>query len=252
MKWVRFEAQGHARWGSVVGDTITEVSGSIFGWHRQTAKRHALDAVRILPPARPSKIIGIGLNYRDHALETGQTLPTEPLFFLKAPSAMIGPGEPIVLPFPDHEVHHESELAFVIGRLAKDVAQEQALDHILGYTCGNDVSDRTVQRPRRANSMAKSADTFAPLGPYLVTDVDPGNLGVECLVNGELRQSSNTRELVFNVQALVSYLSRTMTLLPGDVVMTGTPAGVGTIRPGDVVEVRIERLGTLRNPVRSS
>jgi 2-keto-4-pentenoate hydratase/2-oxohepta-3-ene-1,7-dioic acid hydratase in catechol pathway len=189
----------------------------------------------------------------DHAKELGSPLPQVPYVFLKAPSAIIGHDEPIVIPFAEDEVHHEAELTLIMKRRAKDLDPKEVYDHILGYTCGNDVSDRTIQRADRTPMRAKSLDSFAPLGPFIVTDVaDPGTLTIECLVNGEIRQSSNTDQLVFDIPTLVSFVSRMMTLLPGDVIMTGTPPGVGPIRPGDVVEVRIEGVGTLRNPVRSA
>jgi 2-keto-4-pentenoate hydratase/2-oxohepta-3-ene-1,7-dioic acid hydratase in catechol pathway len=182
----------------------------------------------------------------------GRQVPEAPLIFLKAPSAVVGHEDAIVLPFADHEVHHEAELAFIIKRRAKHVQPGEAMHYVLGYTCGNDVSDRTIQWPRMARSQAKSADTFAPLGPYIATEVNPSGLNIECRVNGELRQSSNTSQLAFDVPTLLSTISRIMTLLPGDVVMTGTPSGVGPIQPGDIVEVRIEGIGTLRNPVRAA
>ncbi len=252
MKFVRFLRDGRDVWGIVDGDTVVEVRGSIFGDVRPTAVHEPLERVRLLAPVVPSKIIGVGLNYRDHAAETHQPVPTEPLLFLKAPSAIVGPEDPIVLPFADHEVHPEAELAFVIKRRAKNVTRQDAFQYILGYTCANDVSDRTIQNPQKARSQAKSLDTFAPLGPVLVTDLDPTNLNVQCLVNGKVRQSSNTGQLVFDVPTLVAHISSLMTLFPGDVVLTGTPSGIGPIYPGDVVEVCVAGIGTLRNPVRAA
>ena len=231
---------------------MTEIDGSIYDDFTLTNRRHQLTEVRILPPVNPSKLIGVGLNYRDHAQETGHPVPAVPFIFLKAPSAIIGHGDAIVIPFLDHEVHHDAELTFIVKRGAKDIAPEEALQYVLGYTCGNDVSDRTIQRVDGAPPRGKSLDTFAPLGPFIVTDLDPGRLDIECLVNGDVRQSSNTSQFVFSVPVLVSFLSHMMTLLPGDTVMTGTPAGVGPIHPGDIIEVRIEGIGALRNPVRST
>jgi 2-keto-4-pentenoate hydratase/2-oxohepta-3-ene-1,7-dioic acid hydratase in catechol pathway len=252
MKLVHFRARNRDQWGVVEGERVTEIDGSIFDDLTLTNRCHHLSEVRILPPVNPSKLIGVGLNYVDHAQEAGHPVPEVPFIFLKAPSAIVGHGDAIVIPFLDHEVHHEAELTFIIKRQAKNVAPEEALQYVLGYTCGNDVSDRTMQRIDGAPPRAKSLDTFAPLGPFIVTDLDPGHLDIECLVNGEVRQSSNTSQFVFSVPALVSFLSCMMTLLPGDTVMTGTPAGVGPIQPGDVVEVRIGGVGTLRNPVQTS
>jgi 2-keto-4-pentenoate hydratase/2-oxohepta-3-ene-1,7-dioic acid hydratase in catechol pathway len=251
MKLVHFAADNQDRWGVLEGDRIVELEGSVYEKFRLTHTAFALASVKILPTATPSKIIGVGLNYRDHAEEVGLQVPAAPQIFLKAPSALIGHEDAIVLPFVNHEVHHEAELAFVVKRRAKNVEPGDALGYVLGYTCGNDVSDRTIQWPDSARSQAKSADTFAPLGPYIVTDIDPSGLRIECRVNGQLRQSSNTDQLAFDVPTLLAFLSRTMTLLPGDVVMTGTPSGIGPIHPGDVVEVCIEGIGTLRNPVRA-
>jgi 2-keto-4-pentenoate hydratase/2-oxohepta-3-ene-1,7-dioic acid hydratase in catechol pathway len=250
MKLVHFRVQNRDQWGVVEGDRVTEIDGSICDDFTLTNRRHQLTEINILPPANPSKLIGVGLNYVDHARETGHPVPEVPFIFLKAPSAIIGHEDAIVIPFPDHEVHYEAELTVIMKRRAKDVAPEEALQYVLGYTCGNDVSDRTIQRVDGAPPRGKSLDTFAPLGPFIVTDLDPWNLKIECLVNGKVCQSSNTSQFVFSVPVLVSFLSRMMTLLPGDAVMTGTPSGVGPIHPGDVVEVRIEGIGTLRNPVR--
>ena len=252
MRLAHFRAQDRDRWGVVEGDRVIEIDGSIYGDFALTSTGFRLETVTILPPDTPSKLIGVGLNYADHARETGQPVPEEPFIFLKAPSAIIGHDEAIVIPFLDHEVHHEAELAAIIKRRAKNVDPRHALDYVLGYSCGNDVSDRTMQRADGAPTRGKSLDTFAPIGPLVVTDIDPSRLQVECLLNGEVRQSSNTDQFVFDVPALISFISRMMMLLPGDVILTGTPAGVGPLRPGDVVEVRIEGIGTLRNRVEAS
>lgn len=191
----------------------------------------------------------IGLNYRDHAAEMGERLPAEPVIFLKPDTALSGPGEPIVYPAASREVHHEAELAVVIGKLAKDVRPEEAAEYIRGYTCFNDVTARDLQRRDGQWTRAKSFDTFAPAGPTVVAGLDPSSLAIECYVNGVRRQSSSTRNLIFPVPELVSFVSRVMTLHPGDLIATGTPPGVGPIRPGDLVEVVIEGIGRLANPV---
>ncbi len=252
MRFVRFRAQSQDRWGILEDDHVNEIDGSVYAAFALTNARYPLAEVAVLPPVNPSKLIGVGLNYVDHAREAGKPVPKEPFIFIKASSAIIGPDQAIVIPFPDHEVHHEAELTVVIKRIAKNVEPQDALHYVLGYTCGNDVSDRTIQKADGAPTRGKSLDTFAPVGPFIVTDLDPSNLRVECLVNGQVRQSSTTAQFVFGVAQLVSFLSHMMTLLPGDAIMTGTPPGVGPIHPGDVVETRIEGIGALRNPVRTA
>lgn len=207
--------------------------------------------VRLLAPVLPSKIICIGKNYSDHAAEMNSELPPEPLLFLKPSTSVIGPGETIVLPRQSGLVHHEAELAIVIGRFCKDVPLERASEVILGYTCANDVTARDLQKTDGQWSRAKGFDTFCPLGPWIETELDPTNLEVTSYVGSELRQSGNTRDLVFNVPFLVSYVSSHMTLLPGDVILTGTPAGVGPLADGDQVDVEIEGIGSLVNYVKA-
>ncbi|MDI6870695.1 MAG: fumarylacetoacetate hydrolase family protein [Bacillota bacterium] len=195
------------------------------------------------------KIVCVGLNYRDHAAELGMALPAEPVIFLKPETALIGPEEPIVYPAMSRQVDYEAELAVVIGREARNVTAAEAGRYIAGYTCFNDVTARDLQRRDVQWTRAKSFDTFAPVGKEVVRGIDPSDLLVECYVNGERRQSSSTRNLIFPVPELVSFVSRVMTLHPGDLIATGTPPGVGQLRPGDVVEVVIEGVGRLRNPV---
>jgi 2-keto-4-pentenoate hydratase/2-oxohepta-3-ene-1,7-dioic acid hydratase in catechol pathway len=253
MKIVHFRADNRDLWGVVEYGRVVEIAGSIYEEFKHTDRSYSLEAVKVLPPVNPTKLIAVGLNYADHARETGTPIPQVPLIFLKAPSAIIGHDDPIVIPFAEDEVHFEAELTIIMKKRAKDLDPQEVYEYILGYACGNDVSDRTIQRADGGGgpTRAKSLDTFAPVGPFIATDVaNPDNLTIECLVNGEIRQSSNTDQLVFDIPTLVSFVSRMMTLLPGDAIMTGTPPGVGPIRPGDVVEVRIEGIGTLRNPVR--
>lgn len=237
-------------YGLLEKEEVIELRGSIFGRYTRTSQRHRIDSLRILPPCSPSKIMAIGLNYADHAAESNQPLPKNPVLFLKAPTSLIGHGESIILTDHTSRIEHEAELAVIIRDRIKDISAEEAVSYILGYTCANDVSHRPFQRSDGQWCRAKSFDTFCPLGPYIVTGIDSSDLKIEGHVNGELRQSSRTSKLIFDVPYLVSFLSQNMTLLPGDVILTGTPAGVGPLKAGDMVEVAIEQVGTLRNPVR--
>jgi 2-keto-4-pentenoate hydratase/2-oxohepta-3-ene-1,7-dioic acid hydratase in catechol pathway len=203
------------------------------------------------PPA-PSKIVAVGKNYREHAAEFGSVAPEdEPMLFLKAPSALIRDGEPIVLPPESQRVDYEGELALVIGRRIKAWPQERWLEALAGVCCANDVTARDLQKKDKQFARSKSFDTFCPLGPTIVSGVDPSDAAIETRVNGAVRQTSRTSAMVFSPAFLVAYVSRMMTLMPGDLILTGTPAGVGPLSPGDVVEVEIEGVGILRNPVSS-
>lgn len=197
----------------------------------------------------PTKIVGIGRNYREHAAELGNEVPAEPLIFLKPPSAIIGDGEPIVRPRGYDQVHHEAELGVVIGQEARNVPVADAMRVVRGFTCVNDVSVRDLQKRDGQWTRAKGFDSFCPLGPAIVSDLDPSDLRVICRVNGKVRQDSRTSLMIFPVPQLIAFISRVMTLQPGDVIATGTPAGVSNVSPGDVVEVEIEHIGILRNPV---
>ncbi|MEM0303120.1 MAG: fumarylacetoacetate hydrolase family protein [Archaeoglobaceae archaeon] len=211
-----------------------------------------IDCVKFLPPVIPSKIIAVGLNYVDHAEELGMPIPEEPIIFMKPPSAVVGDGDPILIPRLSNRVDYEGELAIVIARRCKNVAREKARDFILGYTCFNDVTARDLQAKDGQWTRAKSFDTFAPLGPYIVELDDPRELKIETRVNGEVKQRSSTSKMIFDAFSLLEFISSIMTLEAGDIIATGTPAGVGTLRAGDVVEVEIEKIGILRNPVVSS
>jgi 2-keto-4-pentenoate hydratase/2-oxohepta-3-ene-1,7-dioic acid hydratase in catechol pathway len=250
----RYQVDGSVRYGVVEGGELLALPGHPFlapgEQVRTTGEVHDLDAVRLLAPVLPSKIIGIGRNYADHAREMGGEPPAEPLMFLKPTTTVIGPDDSIVLPPESAEVHHEAELAVVIGRLCRRVRAEQALSVVLGYTCANDVTARDLQRADSQWTRAKGFDTFCPLGPWIDTDLDAAAASVECDVNGVTVQSGSTRDLIHSVPELVEAASRVMTLLPGDVILTGTPAGVGPIRAGDEVVVTIGGLGTLVNSVR--
>jgi 2-keto-4-pentenoate hydratase/2-oxohepta-3-ene-1,7-dioic acid hydratase in catechol pathway len=250
VKFARFLKGDQAVYGSVEGDQIVELDGSIFGLYQATSRKHALASVKLLPPCEPSKVLCFGLNYALHAAEAKLDIPKSPILFLKAPSAIIATGETIVLPDHQNRIDYEAELTIVMKDVTKGVSPDDALKHVLGYTCGNDVSHRPFQHGDGQWCRAKSFDTFGPIGPWIVTDLDPGNLAIQSFVNGQMKQNSNTNDLIFNVPFLISWLSQCMTLLPGDVIMTGTPSGVGPLKAGDVVEVVIEGIGKLSNPVR--
>ncbi|MBU1002043.1 MAG: fumarylacetoacetate hydrolase family protein [Proteobacteria bacterium] len=212
-----------------------------------------LSEVRILPLAVPSKIVCLGLNYRSHAKEMGRELPTEPLIFLKPPTAVISHGQPIVIPPMSEQVDYEGELAVIIGRQCKNVPAGELAPCIFGFACANDVTARDLQRKDGLFTRAKGFDTFAPIGPWIETDVpNPDNLQIRTLVNGQVRQDGNTSDMVFSVTQAISFISRIMTLMPGDVVLTGTPAGIGELKAGDEVTVEIETVGLLTNSVQSA
>jgi 2-keto-4-pentenoate hydratase/2-oxohepta-3-ene-1,7-dioic acid hydratase in catechol pathway len=207
--------------------------------------------IRLAAPVTPGKVVCVGLNYAAHAAEHdfGRGVGDEPVIFLKPPSAVIGPEESIVLAYPDHRTDFEAELAIVIGREARHLSEADALDHILGYTAANDVCDRVIQERDGQWMRSKSYDTYCPLGPWIETDLDPSDVSIRSRLNGESRQDSSTSQMVYGVPYLVAFASRVMTLHPGDVILTGTPEGIGAMRPGDVVEIEIGGIGVLRNPV---
>lgn len=214
-----------------------------------TSETCPLEEIELLPPCVPSKIVAVGLNYRDHAEELGMTAPVEPLIFLKPPSALIGPGEAIVLPDASSQVEHEAELAIVMAKRTRNVSEMDAPGHILGYTCLNDITARDLQKKDVQYTRSKSFDTFCPVGPWIETEIDPSDLRITCTVNGVTRQDSRTALLIHTVPALVSFISGIMTLEPGDIISTGTPKGVGPLGAGDQVIVEIEGIGPLKNPV---
>ena len=236
-------------------DDITDATmvalmhGHPFGEIKPTGRVLPASEVRFVAPMLPSKIIAVARNYAEHAKEMGGEVSTEPVVFLKPSTAVIGPDEPIVLPWQSEQVEHEAELAIVIGRMCKDVPRDRVGEVIFGYTCANDVTARDLQRVDGQWGRAKGFDTFCPLGPWIRTDLDVDDLRITCTVNGEVRQTGTTDDMVHDVADLVHWISGVMTLLPGDVIVTGTPAGVSPIHAGDVVEVRIDGIGALRNPV---
>jgi 2-keto-4-pentenoate hydratase/2-oxohepta-3-ene-1,7-dioic acid hydratase in catechol pathway len=247
----RYEHEGRVRYGLVdpEGGKVREVAGDPFHGVEQTGVVRRLEEVRLLAPVVPGKIVAVGLNYKDHAREMGKQIPEEPLLFLKASSALNDPGGEIVYPSQSQRVDYEAELAVVIGRVAKNVKEKDAAAHILGYTCINDVTARDLQVKDVQYTRAKGFDTFAPLGPWIVTDFGPTEACIRCLVNGEVRQDGNTREMGASVFRLLEFISSVMTLFPGDVIATGTPPGVGPLRVGDVVTVAVEGIGALTNRV---
>lgn len=250
MKLVRYLYGNQPRYGVMAEDVIRPLMRPFYLDSIAAAEKLSRDQVDLLAPCTPSKIVALGLNYRDHATEFGHPVPDEPLIFLKPGTAVIGPEENIIYPRMSRRVDYEAELAVVISRKAHRVREEEAKDYILGYTALNDVTARDLQKKDGQFTRSKSFDTFAPMGPWIETEIaDPDNLVVEAYLNGERRQHSNTGNMVFGVAYLVSFISRIMTLLPGDVIATGTPSGIGPMRPGDVVEVRLEGIGTLRNRV---
>jgi 2-keto-4-pentenoate hydratase/2-oxohepta-3-ene-1,7-dioic acid hydratase in catechol pathway len=249
-RYVRFASDEGPRYGVLDGTEVAVISPHPFAAHRPTGERVPVQGLQLLAPVIPSKIVCVGKNYHDHAAELGTEVPDEPLFFLKPSSSVIGPGEPIRLPVDlSDEVHHEAELAVVIGALLQRVTPDQAAAGILGYTAANDVTARDLQRRENQWFRGKGFDTFCPLGPAIATDLDPSALRIRCTVDGEVRQEGTTADLVWSVAELISEISQVATLLPSDVVLTGTPAGVGPLVAGQKVRVEVEGVGVLENPV---
>jgi 2-keto-4-pentenoate hydratase/2-oxohepta-3-ene-1,7-dioic acid hydratase in catechol pathway len=250
MKIVRIRtADDDIAYGAVEPEGIQVHQGTPFVAWEPTETVLPFEEVQLLAPVFPTKIVAVGRNYADHAAERGVEIPPEPVIFLKPATAVVGPEAPVVIPPESTEVHHEAELAIVAGKVSHLVAAEDAGAHILGYTAANDVTARDLQHRDGQWTRAKGFDTFCPLGPAIETELDPGGLSIVCTVNGEVRQDGNTDDMVFGVAEIFAFVTSVMTLLPGDVVLTGTPAGVGPVRAGDRMEVTVERIGALRNPV---
>ena len=253
----RIEHDGAARYALESGGAFRLVDGDVFEMftgRKQRAEEAAkagreVKPARLLCPVTPSKVVAIGLNYKDHAAEMNKPLPSEPLMFMKPSTAVIGPGEAIRIPPNVGEIHHEAELGVVIGKRASHVSADKAMEHLLGLTCLTDVTARELQRKEIQYTRAKGFDTFAPIGPCIAVGLDPSALDVEGWLNGERKQASNTRQLIFTVPQIVAFVSSVMTLLPGDVIATGTPSGVGPLKNGDTFTVKIEGIGELSNPV---
>jgi 2-keto-4-pentenoate hydratase/2-oxohepta-3-ene-1,7-dioic acid hydratase in catechol pathway len=249
MKICRFEHSGKVGIGILEGDEIWVCDENL----NKTEELWYRDEVKLAAPANPSKVVCVGRNYAEHAAELGNEVPKAPLLFLKGPSSIIGPDEAIFMPRQSNQVEHEGELAVIIGRRAKDIGEdEDPLKYVLGYTCLNDVTARDIQRADVQFTRGKSFDTFCPIGPVIETDLDVSDVRVTCSLNGELKQDGRTSQMVFPVPFLIRYISQQMTLMPGDVIATGTPSGVSKLSEGDVCEVTIEGVGTLQNPVNRS
>ncbi len=259
MKFCRFQPPEDSNgptpeplYGVLENESVREIVG--VPWEKWQRRKNQWDLrdVRLLAPCQPSKIVCVGRNYADHAAELGNEMPKEPLIFLKPPSSLIGPEEATILPRFSRRVEHEGELGVVIGKRCAHLRDGEALEYVLGYTCINDVTARDLQKTDVQFTRAKGFDTFCPVGPCIETQLDPRNVQVECRVNGEVRQSASTSLMTYPVAFLVEWISQMMTLLPGDLIATGTPAGVGPLVEGDVVEVSVAGVGMLRNPVQGS
>ncbi|MEU5999166.1 fumarylacetoacetate hydrolase family protein [Streptomyces sp. NPDC047197] len=258
MRIARFSIDGNVAFGAVEGESppgttdglvLDIIKGIPFADFELSGTKVPLSKVRLLPPVLPNKVVGIGRNYADHAAELGNEVPDVPVAFFKPSTSVIGPGDAIAYPSFSQELHYEAELAVVIGRMCREVPRERARDVILGYTCANDVTARDVQRRENQWARAKGFDSSCPLGPWVETELDPSDLTIQCMVNGEQRQLGRTAEMVRSIEDLIVHISEAMTLLPGDVILTGTPAGVGPLNVGDEVAVTIEGIGTLTNKV---
>ena len=252
MQVIRFQTSTGPQFGILEGETVYRAEGSYATGFRRAEPVGEFSQLALLSPCQPSKIVALGRNYAAHAAEHGAEVPSQPLIFIKPPSAVIGPGEPIVCPPQSKQVEHEVELAVVIGRRAHRVTAAHAWGYILGYTCANDVTARDLQRSDGQWSRAKGFDTFAPLGPWIITELDPSDVAVVCRVNGQVKQQASTADMVFKIPQLIEFITAVMTLEPGDIILTGTPDGVSPIQPGDQVEVEVEGIGVLRNPVAAS
>lgn len=249
MKFIRFLINGKEKNGIVIEEDhmVREIKGDFFDKYEILENQYSLLEIKYLPPCMPSKIIALGLNYFDHAEEFKLKIPEEPLIFLKPSTAVIGHKENIIYPKMTERLDYEAELGVIIKNKVKNIKPKEVYENILGYTCFNDVTARDLQKKDGQWTRAKSFDTFAPLGPYLVTDLEPNNLEIKLRQNGKVKQHSSTSKMIFKIEEIVSFISQIMTLNPGDVIVTGTPSGVGELQVGDVVEVEIEGIGTLTN-----
>lgn len=250
MKILRFSTpELSPRFGWLYEDIVGQIDGDPFGEYRRLDPTIPVDTVKLLPPTQPSKILCVGRNYEAHAKEQNTEVGEYPSIFLKPPSSLIGPGDAIILPPQSRQVEHEAELAVVIGKRGRRIQPRDALDHVFGYTISNDVTARDLQRADLQWTRGKGFDTFCPLGPWIDTDFNPADALITCHIGEELRQMASTRDMVFTVPQLIVFISSFMTLEPGDLILTGTPAGVGELVPGKDVNINIEGLGTLVNPV---
>lgn len=248
----RYRLGDATHYGSLEGGTLLRWNGTPFDGGMPTGQADPVAKVQLLAPVAPRNVYGVGLNYVSHIAEVGAPTPRRPMLFMKPTSAVIGPGAPVVYPPEGREIHYEAELAVVIGRRTRRVSADEALGAVLGYTCANDISERVIQKEEMDQGclvVGKGFDTFCPLGPVIATGLDPSDLLLESRINGERRQSIRTSDLLFSVRDLVAYLSAAVTLLPGDLILTGTPAGIGPIVPGDRMEIELEGVGVLANEV---
>ena len=253
MRIVRYQLNNQTpQYGWIMGDKIGSIEGDVFGAFQRDEAKIPAESVQLLSPTTPSKIICVGRNYAAHAKEHGAEVPEVPLIFLKPPTSLIGQQQSIILPPQSEQVEHEAELAVVIGKSGRWITPDEAISHVFGYTVANDVTARDLQRSDGQWTRAKGFDTFCPVGPWIETEFDPADAVVTCNVNGEMRQMASTRDMIFTVKQLIAFVSSVMTLESGDLLLTGTPAGVSPLHSGDIVEVSIEGLGTLSNPVIAS
>ncbi len=252
MRIIRYQINDQApRYGWLHEDKIGDIQGNLFGKYRRLEAKTPLADVKLLAPCEPSKIVCVGRNYVEHARELGNEVPQIPLIFLKPPSSIINPGETVILPPQSKQVEHEAELVVVMGKRARHVTAEDARNYVFGYTVGNDVTARDLQKIDDQWTRAKGFDTFCPFGPWVDTEFDISDALITCKVNGQPRQMASTRDMVFNVPTLIAYITSVMTLMPGDLIFTGTPSGVGPLENGNEVVVEIEGLGVLRNPIKA-
>ena len=257
MKIVRYQTNGEAPYlpekavyGWMLDDKVGEIQGDIFGEYRRREAKIPVGELKLAAPCVPSKILCVGRNYVEHAKELGNEVPKVPLIFLKPPSSIISNGEHIVLPPQSSQVEHEAELVVVISKRGRNITTENAKEYVFGYTIGNDITARDLQKSDGQWTRAKGFDTFCSFGPWIDTEFDASDAVVTCRVNGQMRQMASTRDMVFNINTLIAFISSVMTLEPGDVIFTGTPSGVGELKNGDMVDVEIEGLGKLSNPVK--
>ena len=248
----RYDRDGVVHHGLLEDKCLRRVAGGLFDDFTPTGEIDAIEQVRLLSPLSAPRVFGVGANYVAHIAEMGMATPSRPMLFMKPTSSVLGPDHPVILPHEARVTHYEAELAVVIGKTARRVSVTDATSVILGYTCANDVSERVIQKEEMDQGcllIGKGYDTFCPLGPVISTGLDPSNLWLQARLNGQTRQATSTSDLLFSVPELVSYLSQAITLRPGDVILTGTPSGVGEIAPGDVMEIELEGVGVLANPV---
>ena len=249
MRIVRIYYKGKPKWGVIKKEAVHLLEGTPFGRLKYSGQIVPQKNAKLLAPANPGKIIMVGLNYKEHAKELGLKIPKEPVLFLKPPTSIAGPGQNIIYPKGIKRLDYEAELAFIVKKTARNIPRRKAREYILGYTCCNDVTARDLQRKDGQWTRAKSFDTFCPLGPHIETEIQPENLVIRSYLNGMLRQNSSTVDLIFPVYYLLAFVSRIMTLLPGDVISTGTPRGIGRMKKGDTIEIEISGIGRLKNRV---